>query len=149
MRRRYETADDLRIEADTLKIFCLNMNCTYKKVKELENDYSPDATFWRNGQRVAVGEVKARNNIRDMYSHYMISKNKIDSIYERWLPVPFILIVRWYDGIYWVAITEPARLSWTVAHGGRRDRGDPKDQEDLYYIPIQEFTRLKMDGISQ
>lgn len=143
---RYETRSDLNKESGALKIFCLNMNCTYKKVREID-DYSPDATFWRDGKRVAVGEVKARTCASTDYKTYLISKAKIDSVFERWHPTPFILIVRWTDGIYWVAVTDAVKSKWNVERGGRVDRGDPKDIEDCYHIPIDQFTRLKLDGI--
>jgi hypothetical protein len=143
---RYETQEDLDKESATLKIFSLNMNCTHKKVRETD-DYSPDATFWRGGKRVAVGEVKVRTNPREQYATYLISKAKIDRVFERWHPTPFVLIVRWTDGIYWVAVTERVKQHWRVELGGRIDRGNPKDIEDCYHIPIEQFTRLLLDGI--
>lgn len=146
MRPRYETKADLDREAATLKIFCLNMNCTYKKVREID-DYSPDATFWRDKKRVAVGEVKVRNCNHDTYKTLIISKAKIDSVFERWTPLPFVLIIHWNDGIYWVAVTEVSKQHWKIKMAGREDRDDPKDMEPCYDIPIEEFTRLKLDGL--
>lgn len=142
---RYETEGDRTKEEGALKIFCLNMNCVYKKVTEID-DYSPDATFWRNDERVAVGEVKVRTCDRSKYKTYLISKAKIDSVFERWHPMPFLLIVEWTDGIYWLIVTEVSKQHWVVEEGGRQDRGDPKDMEPCYLIPIEEFTRLKLDG---
>jgi hypothetical protein len=142
---RYETRGDLLNESGVAKIFCLNMNCTYKKIREIK-DYSPDVSFYRDGKRVACGEIKVRTCTSDNYKTYLISKGKIDSIFDRWHPLPIILIVSWTDGIYWIAITEKSKAHWFVAKGGRKDREDEKDIEDCYHIPVDEFTRLKMDG---
>jgi hypothetical protein len=144
MTPHYETKEDLDRETRTLKIFCLNMRCTHKKVME-KDDYSPDATFWRYGKRVAVGEVKVRTCASTDWETYMISKAKIDSVFECWHPLPFILIVAWTDRIGWVAVTDASRQQWKVIPGGRVDRGDPRDIEDCYHIPIDSFRRLKME----
>lgn len=143
---RYETKEDLTNEESVAKIFCLNMNCTYKKVKEID-DYSPDVTFWRDEKRVAVGEIKVRTNVRNFYPTYLISANKINSVNERWSPTPFFLIVRWTDQICWVKVDDDSIRGWQIRMGGREDRNNPKDKELCYLIPVDQFTRLKMDGI--
>jgi len=144
---RYETKGDRTNEDGVAKIFCLNMNCTYKKVKEID-DYSPDVSFWRSGERVAIGEIKCRTCSRSDYTTYMISKAKVDGLIERWHPLPVFLIVRWEgDGVWWRQLDEGSTANWWVAEGGRRDRNDKKDIEQCYHIPIGEFVRVKMDGV--
>lgn len=143
MRPRYEKKEDLINEDGVAKVFCLHMNCTYKKVREID-DYSPDVSFYRDDKRVAVGEIKCRTCDHEEYGTYLISAAKLDGIMSRWTPIPIVLIVRWTDGIYWVAVTERAASSWKKALGGRTDRDDPKDVEACYRIPISQFTMLKM-----
>lgn len=148
MKQRYETRGDLDKEEVVLKIFCLNMNCTHKKIKEIDQ-YSPDASFWRAGERVAIGEVKVRTCTMDAYTTYMISKGKVDHLIMRWHPIPIFLIVKWKgDGIHWVRLSDNNTCNWRVMDGGRKDRDDEKDIEPCYHIPIGEFTRLKLDGVS-
>jgi hypothetical protein len=147
VRPKYETKRNLLNEEETLKIFCLNMQCTYSKIRKIDG-YSPDASFWRAGERVAIGEVKIRTCRKDNYPTYLISKGKVDSLVDRWHPTPAFLIVRWKgSGIYWVRLNDDGRQRWDVLPGGRVDRGDEQDIEDCYHVPITEFTRLQLDGI--
>jgi hypothetical protein len=148
MSPRYETAHDRINEEDVAKIFCLNMNCTHRKIREID-DYSPDVSFWRDGRRVAVGEIKCRKYTKDRFQTYLISANKVDSLIERWHPTPIFLIVRWTDRIGWIRLTESDALVWTQEIAGRKDRDEPKDQEFCYMIPIRQFKRLKMDGLEK
>jgi hypothetical protein len=137
----YETEDDQLNEAAALYLFCRRFDLTYKKIRVL-SDYTPDATFWRDGRRVGVGEVKVRTNARGEYPTYLISKAKLDSIWGRWHPTPFVLIVAWTDGTGWVTVDRNALDSWEVQRGGRTDRGDDLDIEDCYLIPIEQFRAL-------
>ena len=145
MSPRYETRGDLLNEEGVAKIFCLNMNCTYKKVREID-DYSPDVTFWRSKKRVAVGEIKVRTNNKNHYPTYLISASKINSLNERWSPTPFFLIVKWTDEIGWVKVDDDSIRGWKIKTGGREDRNNPKDKELCYLIPIEQFAGLKFDG---
>ncbi len=144
---RYETGADLNNEESVAKLFCLSMNCSYKKIREID-DYCPDVSFWRKGERVAIGEIKCRTCAKDTYPTYMISKAKVDGIVERWSPTPAFLIVRWRgDGIWWVKLDSID--NWRVANGGRKDRGNPKDIEQCYHIQIAEFRPVRMNEIHE
>jgi len=60
------------------------------------------------------------------------------------------LIVKWKDsGIHWVKLSDDTTCNWHVMNGGRVDRGDKKDIEPCYHIPIGEFIRVKFDGVSE
>lgn len=118
------------------KCFALNMNCVSSRSHDKRL-----FEFYRKGQGVvAVGEVEVCDGPSSQHPTHSISKAKIDSVFERWHPTPFMLIVKWADGIYWLAITDRSRQSWAV-----RIDGDGVDGR--YHIPMQGFTRLKFDGI--
>lgn len=138
-RPRYESEEDVEREQETLQVFCDKYDREYKKVRRIDS-YTPDATIWCEGERTGVVEVKVRTNEIRRYRTYLISKAKLDSIHERWSPLPFVLLVRWTDVAGWVKVTEEAMRDWRVQEGGRTDRGDALDVEDCYMIPIIDFT---------
>lgn len=141
VRPMYETTEDLKREERALQLFSNRFGLEWKKIRRLDS-YTPDATFWRDDERVGVGEVKCRTFEIGRYPTYLISKAKIDSIVERWHPVPMVLIVSWVNETAWTLATFEQIEKWEVQRGGRTDRGDDMDIEDCYMIPIDKFCSL-------
>jgi hypothetical protein len=70
----------------------------------------------------------------------MISKHKIDTLIAtaESLKIMPILAVKWTDAQGWIDLTKVAPIRTEV--GGRIDRNDPKDQEQVYHYPISRFV---------
>ena len=49
-----------------------------------------------------------------------------------------ILAVKWTDAQGWIDLTKVVPIRTEV--GGRIDRNDPKDQEQVYHYPISRFV---------
>ena len=52
--------------------------------------------------------------------------------------IPFILVVRFTDGVYAIK----GNKDHPTAKGGRYDRGDAQDVEECMYIPLEQFKKI-------
>jgi len=149
-RPRYEKARDLireRQVAKALERDLITRGCANLTFEKLPKESHIDWVIKLHGKGVILFEVKCRDNLRFDYDTYMISKEKIDRSLEisQRVHLPYFLIVRWTDGTYGKEITEP---SSDVRWGGRYDRGDDADEEEVYHWPSSEFNlRLHMPGV--
>lgn len=100
---------------------------------------SYDGVFTFGGGRKCVVEVKVRRNERRRYPTYMLSKMKYDRLCEFVEQgVDALLAVQWTDQLGVIQI--PAKH--TVSTGGRYDRNDPMDIEQVVLIPTSKFKRV-------
>lgn len=92
-----------------------------------------DYALTRGQNVLALVEVKTRTNALGAYATYMISAHKIEFglRWERTFGIPFLLVVEFTDGIYWVKVSE---IPFKVEMGGRRDRGDKDDTEIVVHF---------------
>lgn len=95
---------------------------------------------YKNGTLAAVAELKIRTNSRDAYPTYLFSATKHDALLtvSDSLKVPALLFVKFSDCIAFTKL----RNGYEQKHGGRRDRGDPKDVESCVFIPMREFKTI-------
>lgn len=145
MRPMYETPEDraaqratiLRVEAAWPGMVALEFGEPEKKPARI------DYLLTNGARRHSWAEIKTRTTPHDEYPTYMISLAKIQDglTLSEMQFCPFLLIVRFTDGIYWISITN--ETEYTVKLGGRRDRGDAKDEEDCAFIDMKLFTKLK------
>lgn len=96
----------------------------------------------RDNTLVALMEFKQRKNPRLQYPTYMVAHTK-------WMNglrmsgdagVPFILFVKWTDGLFYLHVREDTPI--TVASGGRWDRGDKADVEQMAYVNTSLFKPI-------
>lgn len=90
------------------------------------------------GRKCAV-EVKVRRNERGRYPTYMLSKMKYDILCgfaEQGADA--LLAVQWTDQLGVIQLPAEHRVST----GGRYDRNDPMDVEQVVLIPTHKFIRV-------
>jgi len=134
----YETDQDRDREREVCSYLQSQLNCVFKPADRLSN---VDGFLCSNdGEMSAVVEIKTRRNAKDKYPTYMLSAAKwrngleVGKIYG----VPFVLIVKFTDGVYAIALSDKHKTSL----GGRYDRGDARDTEECIYIPIEKFHKV-------
>jgi hypothetical protein len=97
-----------------------------------------DGMFTFNSRKCVV-EVKVRKNERSRYPTYMLSKMKYNTLCDAVeMGTDALLAVQWTDQLGVIQL--PAEH--TVSTGGRYDRNDPKDVEEVVLIPIKKFKRV-------
>ena len=87
-------------------------------------------------------EFKSRSHSFGTYPTVIIPEQKLAPCLKiaDYLSVRFAYVVEFEDGMYW---SEP--YNYSVAIGGRIDRGDPKDIEPLAHIPLDQFRKVEHD----
>ena len=92
----------------------------------------------------ALAELKARRNPSGQYQTLILSKQKLDAATAcaETLKLKFFVFVKWTDGIFWRPVTAADLTKTRVATGGRTDRGDAKDVEPVYHLPVTGFKKL-------
>lgn len=146
MRPRYETHGDLENEQAVATAFCDRFGL--RGVKLSESLYGIDWAFFKNTTLRAYGEVKCRTNPSALYPTYMLSAAKWSKGRTLALNagVPFIVIVRFTDGIFYFTAKAGDPMPLEVKLGGRADRGDRFDQEPVIHIPMTKFTALREEA---
>ena len=103
----------------------------------------PNPLIQGDFSRVAITEVKWRSGLSaGKYPEYWISQKKILFClsYSEYYEKPFYLVVEFTEGIYITAAIKWSDFrSWKIRRGGRTDRDDPKDLEDMVLIPLGKF----------
>ena len=138
MRPIYETAQDRQREDEVRQYLVETYKCGYEKTQTLA---SIDGYLKHPDDRLAaIIEIKCRNNAHDKYPTYMISATKWRNAraIAKDADIPFLLVVRFTDGIYAVR----GNVDYPTAKGGRYDRGDAKDTEECMYIPLDKFKKI-------
>ncbi len=104
-----------------------------------------DFLMLRPDSSLALAELKCRSTRSLHYPTLHLSKHKLDRIVivSCALKMPFFLIVQWVDGIFWQEITPTDLPMLKTAIGGRDDRGDAADREQVYEIPATSFQPLR------
>lgn len=144
----YETSDDRSREKQVLDDMCDIWMATYEQTPR---KYTTDARVYRNGRLMFCTEVKCRKNTKSAYPDYIISRKKIVRALEiaKLAGVPFVLTVKFTDGIYGTFIADDAVLPENCRVAGRRDRNDPNDEEMCCAIPMGRFLPLKNENKTQ
>jgi len=138
MRPIYESSADRAAEAHVIrKLAEREQGVQFVKLPRLS---VIDYMVVSNGEVKALVEIKNRRNAADKYPTYIISERKLKDGLElsKLLNVPFIVIVSWLQDVRWVKIKQlyPAKT------GGRYDRGDVQDVEQVCHIPVSDFKQL-------
>ena len=136
-RPTYESYNNVAEELQIASIFCEVFGCKYEQFPPLHH---LNGKFTVGGRTVAVAEIKQRKNKRNTYPTLMISSAKCANG-RSWAHkenVPFILLVKFTDGLFMTKITH----KYAESIGGRTDRNDPNDVERCSYIPVEQFYRV-------
>jgi len=139
LRPRYETQQDRDNETAVQHQIEKWAKCTLKKTG---SQHRIDWEAFRGAKLVALMEFKKRSNPRLQYPTYMVARKKIDSGIDLALKsgVPFIFFVQWKDGLYYLEVNYDTPMS--NGTGGRTDRGDKFDIEDMAYFDTKLFKRV-------
>jgi len=136
----YESFNDLTNEQRV----AANLSTLWKAdFHKLPRSYHVDWMACRDNQTVAFAELKCRQNERLAYPTFMISLAKWMRGKElaKEAGVPFIIIVDWTDGTFFLKVqNQPV----TYGFGGRKDRNDLQDMEPVVFIDTSYFMTTKV-----
>ena len=142
MRPIYESQTDIDNEIGVAKKISDAWSCDVYKLPAME---VADFAIEKDGRYVGLMEVKCRNYSYDQLDRMgglIISKRKIDDIFELAKKGDvFVVIAVRLAGVVYV-MSEEALSDFEVITAGRRDRGDQKDIEKCYLIPMSRFEVL-------
>jgi hypothetical protein len=132
-RPRYETQSDIANSLAILERVCQHLKC---EAVHMPHAARVNYLLHKNGIAGAALEIKVRKNKHAAYPTLMFSKDKYDQLCK-WSEFGLapILTVQWADALGWVKL--PVEHKASV--GGRYDRGDRKDIEDMVLIGIDKF----------
>ena len=135
-RPRNETPEDLRHEAETAEILLTKYGITAQKLSETQ--YTFDWTLSKDDQVIALAEFKQR---KIKYDTLLLSAAKYEAgmRYSERLKKPFVLFVRWPDGLYSFKFTDD--FVPEVKMGGN-SRGQNGDIEPCVFIPVGLFIKI-------
>lgn len=96
-----------------------------------------------NGAPKCWVEIKSRNIVFGQYGHLHLSLDKVTRLQtvSELLKIRAIIIASLKDGIFWHGVPPKGAVLHTEM-GGRRDRGDPKDLEEMACFFWDDFKRL-------
>lgn len=134
----YESEGDRKMQKKIIDIFRKEYGA---EVTEMPPLHPYDYQLTSHDVMVGLAEVKRRMVDSNKYEHIWLSKQKVDEVMREAsvLQVPFFFVVEFDDGVWWVEMKPP----YPVQKGGRTDRGDEQDIEDVYCIPSKSFRSVK------
>ena len=138
MRPTYETAADRSNERDAIDVVCKAWRC---RAAKLPRHHSADFVLLGKDDSIKGWvEIKTRNFLKGTFPTYMIAVQKIADLtaLATVSGVPAVLVVALKDAVLYHRIAPP----YPLAMGGRKDRGDPLDQEPVFHIPFSSFEEL-------
>lgn len=93
---------------------------------------------------IAYAEFKCRNYKRQHFKTLILSTQKLShaSYVAAQTKTKLFLFVEWLDGLFYRQITTDDINNFPVELGGRKDRDDPKDLENVFAIPTNSFKSL-------
>jgi hypothetical protein len=143
MRPTYESEADLAREGGVAAIIEGLWGC---KLVKLPISYHLDFAATRAAKCVAFCEVKTRNYSMqdiDKMGGYLLSLRKWIAARDLCLGsgVPFILVVKTLDGVYYAAFVTDF-LPDDLLVRGRKDRDDWQDIEPCVLLKVKRFTQI-------
>lgn len=137
----YETQDNIDDERRIVEEVAAACGAYWAKLPRLS---VIDYVLCKGPVAVRGLEVKRRRVPRSHYPTLTISKKKIDRAMVACcaLNLPLLLAIGWDDGTFVYRFDELIIDTFDVVTGGRADRDDPKDIEEMYAIPTANFKPL-------
>lgn len=144
MRPTYENVSDLDREMDVATKLSKEWRCDVTKTKRF---YPVDYVATRDGKLVSILEIKTRNYSMgelERLGGFMVSAEKLVRARElsEMVRVPFILVVKMKDELFYRSFYNRERYSGDVVLGGRTDRSDPDDRELVMLFTRNMFSRF-------
>tara|TARA_R110000824_G_scaffold97051_5_gene231933 strand:+ start:6694 stop:7125 length:432 start_codon:yes stop_codon:yes gene_type:complete len=138
----YETDENKKEEKSIGKIISRIWKSEVWKLPPLAN--CGDLLLAKSNELVAIVEIKRRYNEMSRYDTYMISKGKLERIFEvaEKLEVVPLVVVQFSDFLAYFNAGHALEIG-TVAVGGRYDRDDPQDTEEVVHIPMTELMVME------
>lgn len=135
-RPRNETAEDLRHEAAVARILAVMYGITVHKLSETL--YGFDWVLHKDDEVLAFAEFKQR---KTKYDTLLLSaaKYEVGMRYAERLNKPFVLFVKWPDGLY--SFKFHGDFVPEVKLGGN-SRGQNGDIEPCVHIPVGLFNKI-------
>ena len=143
MRPMYESESDLARESGVAAIIEKLWDC---KLVKLPISYHLDFAVTRGAKCVAFCEIKTRNYSMEeinRFGGYLLSLKKWTTARDLCLAskVPFILVVKTLDGVYYLAC-DTDFLPDNLLVRGRKDRDDWQDIEPCVLLNTNRFTKI-------
>lgn len=140
-RPRYETPEDRSREL--VAATTLANHFTNTSIKKLPKNDRADFLLMADGVDVGYIEVKTRTCASTTYPTYHVSKDKLLALEAKAEKdgLRAMLLVSWVDRIGFIGVTRLLAEA-TFKQGGRWDRNDPADVEEMADIPINKFKFL-------
>ena len=101
-----------------------------------------DVAYMKDGLIITLVEIKRREVPFGEYPSMMLSASKYDSLKqaEKALNLPILMLWAFVDDVYaWFRVPLPDHVL-THSTGGRIDRGDLDDVEDVIMVPLRYLT---------
>jgi hypothetical protein len=138
-RPRYETAEDLNHEFTIATEWAAQWNATIQKLPEGKR-YFCDMGVFRDGNMVAIAEVKDRPAWKPSYGTVILGLSKVRDLYSyNKLSIPAYFVARLAGVIHYTRIDDRI-ADWHIHWSGRTDRNDPQDLEPCVHIPFEAFV---------
>lgn len=140
-RPRYETESDRRRESKVAERFASNFNDV--TVEKMPHGDRADFLVMRNGKKSAYMEIKTRTCTSRQYATYHVSKDKLTSLAKQAQKdsIAALLLVQWRDRLGYISVKKFLDNA-SYRQGGRWDRNDPFDVEEMAEVDINLFTFL-------
>jgi hypothetical protein len=149
---RRETEADRIANLKVAESFCNFMSEAFGRVMPhrlpMRSNYQHDVNFEAradDGSLKFSFQTKCRRINFGQYSTMFIDLKKVEAAFKRWTETgkPVFWAIEFDDGI-----SAYADLCWNsedryTGKGGRLDRSDPNDIDDVLHIPIDQFRRWK------
>lgn len=134
----YETEADKAKERVVQQHLTAKIDCLFQEAPARDN--VDGYMYYPDGSLGAVVEIKVRTNRSTTYDTYMLSAYKWRNglHLSRTLEVPFLLVVKFVDGIFYTVVKD----DYHVSQGGRYDRSDRMDVENCVFIPMSKFRPI-------
>ena len=138
----YERDNDLAREAEVQKILMDTYFEVGAKAKKMDQHSGGDYFVTEPNGAESVVEIKTRTRKMNDFKTYIIATQKIDkltSMKDKTCDYVF-LVIKWTDAI---GIIELPLKDAKKTSGGRTDRNDEADIEEMYEFPIADFELVK------
>ena len=135
----YETKEDLKNE-EIAKQYIRSIGYTPVKLKP---EQSIDFAVCKGEDIMCLLEFKRRRCNSDKYETLMIHKRKHNAAirYKKKMNLETILMVQYNDSLRACVFSQ---VSFTEGYGGRFDRNDPSDFEEVIYIKKEDLKEVEM-----
>jgi len=134
----YETAEDRQVESSVARKLGDAWNVeVWSFVPQVTTG---DLLLGRDGVLKAICEVKRRYNPIGAYPTYIISRAKLErvALLARITKSKGLIVIQFDDALAWYNAEEA--LDYPSSIGGRYDRQDPNDVEQMTHIPIDDLN---------